>query len=96
MADENKNKRLAKSKPLLAILFFVSLGGFSGSQVLYAIQALLKGFDLLWVIELFVFGFLLVLSFIVLMVIVYVLDQSQGRIQNRNAFVEGFLGDGNG
>jgi formate hydrogenlyase subunit 3/multisubunit Na+/H+ antiporter MnhD subunit len=96
MNEEKKESRLSKSKPLFAILFFVSLGGFSGSQVLYAIQALLKGFDLLWLIELFVFGFLLILSFVVLLAIIYVLDSSTGRVANRSAIIEGFLGDQNG
>lgn len=96
MNEEKKESRLKKSKPLFAVIFFVSLGGFSGSQVLYAIQALARGFDVFWLIEFFVFGFLLVLSFVVLLAIIYVLDTSQGRIKRRNRFLESFLGDQNG
>jgi formate hydrogenlyase subunit 3/multisubunit Na+/H+ antiporter MnhD subunit len=91
---ENKKESVTRMyRPLLAMVLFVILAGASGSQVLYAIKELSTHFDILWLIQFIVFGFLLILSFVVLLAIVYALDRSQGRIKRRVAFIEGFFGD---
>jgi hypothetical protein len=93
--QESRRSTISKYRPLIAVFVFVSIAGFSGSQVMYAIQVLTTRFDPLWILELVLFGFLLVLSLTVLLSIVYIMDRSQGRVKKRIAFVEGFLGDRN-
>ncbi|MFQ6106314.1 MAG: hypothetical protein ACE5QF_01815 [Thermoplasmata archaeon] len=95
MAEEEKESVLSRIKPLLAILLFISIAGFSASQVMSAIQVLATGFDLLWLLELLFFGFLLALSFAVLVSIIYLLDRSQGKVKRRIAFFESVFGDDN-
>ncbi len=92
MADENRSEK-TNNMPLATMLIFVLLAGISSSQILYAFQALARGFDLLWFLGLIVFGFLFVLSFVVILSIVYILDHSQGKIKKRIAFMDKLLGD---
>ncbi len=95
LKEGEKESALSRFKPLIAILVFVSIAGVSASQVIAAIQILAQRFDLLWILGLVFFGFLLALSFAVLLSIVYLLDRSQGRVKRRIAFIENFFGDEN-
>ncbi|MFQ5884182.1 MAG: hypothetical protein ACE5IO_03675 [Thermoplasmata archaeon] len=95
MEEDENELGFSRFKPLGAILLFISIAGFSASQVIYAIQALVNAFDFLWLLELLFFGFLFILSFAVLFSIIYLLDRSQGRVKKRIAFVESLFGDQN-